>query len=203
MSAQRSVRLVRSREAAPSGAEVRELYLQAFGAPPLNEGEAEANLFSQLYERALDRSDTVVTLSRIRDRVVGICYGHPWHWHEQTGAWAQQMRERLPDESVAFVDGGFAVYLLAVNPHEQRVGLGSALLTTALSKSECERAWLITTDVDSPALRLYRSRGWRVLGHGADAPDGRPGVVLGWRSATASSRPQQRGESVIERPVRE
>jgi len=197
VSAQRSVRLVRSRAAAPSRAEVRELYLQAFGAPPLNAGVAEAELFSQLYEQALDRSDIIVTLSRTRDRVAGICYGHPWHWHEQTDAWAQQMRDRLPIEAVAFVDGAFAVYLLAVNPHEQRVGLGSALLRTVLSKSECERAWLITTDVDSSALRFYRTRGWWVLGHGADAPDGRPGLVLGWRSATASSRPERRVGSVI------
>ncbi|WP_442864662.1 hypothetical protein [Arthrobacter sp. HY1533] len=38
--------------------------------------------------------------------------------------------------------------------------------------------WLQTTDVDTPAQRLYKRYGYRDLGYGPDAPDGRPGLVL-------------------------
>jgi hypothetical protein len=38
--------------------------------------------------------------------------------------------------------------------------------------------WLQTTDADSPARRLYRRMGYRPIGHGPEAPDGAPGLVL-------------------------
>lgn len=179
------VNVVGKHEPAPSRAEVRDLYSRAFSGPPANEGAAEADLFSGLYERTVEQPETIVATSRDGDGLVGICYGRPWHWNEQTDSWAEEVRERLPAESVAFLDHAFAIYLLAVEPDRQRAGLGAALLTTVLSESRCDRAWLMTTDVESPAVSFYRDRGWHLLGHGADAPDGRPGLVLGWRRGTS------------------
>lgn len=157
-------------QAAPSRAEVRELYRRAFGGPPLNEGATEADLFSGLYEGTIQLPGAIVAISRARGRLVGICYGRVWHWSKQTDGWAQELGDRLPAEAVAFLEGAFAVHLLAVDPHRQRARLGSALLATALSESQAERAWLVTTDVKSPALRFYRARGWQPLGHGPTLP---------------------------------
>lgn len=38
--------------------------------------------------------------------------------------------------------------------------------------------WLQTTDIDSPARRLYEATAFTPIGHGPAAPNGEPGLVL-------------------------
>ncbi len=70
------------------------------------------------------------------------------------------------------------VYLLAVQPPQKRTGLGRRLLRTLLEASGASAAWLLTRDEETPAKTLYLSEGWRPVGHGPDAPNGRPGLVM-------------------------
>jgi GNAT superfamily N-acetyltransferase len=181
----------------PARGEVYELYLRAFSAPPLCEGPREADLFAALYERLINEGGAVVATCRsCGGELIGLCYGAPWRWGEHTDAWAEQLRERLTAHSVDFLEAALAVYLLAVDPGHQGRGLGSRLLEAVLEAADADRAWLVTTDVDSPAMRLYRGLGWRQLGHGPDAPDGRPSAVLGLararsEAARGSARTQQ------------
>ena len=77
-------------------------------------------------------------------------YGHGWRWAEQTGDWADQLKERLAG-AAGGLDGRFAVYLLAVHPWHRRAGLGRQLLQTLLSATNTG-AWLITRDEPTPAM---------------------------------------------------
>ncbi|WP_369131034.1 GNAT family N-acetyltransferase [Modestobacter roseus] len=73
--------------------------------------------------------------------------------------------------------GHLAVYLLAVAPTHRGRGLGGALLA-ALVAAAGRPAWLSTRDEPTPARALYERLGWRPVGHGPDAPNGQPAVVL-------------------------
>ncbi|OIV35537.1 hypothetical protein BIV57_20965 [Mangrovactinospora gilvigrisea] len=163
----------------PGEGDVEELYLAAASLPPLGEGRATARLFAALYREALqDRDDVTVATAEVGGALAGLAYGHPWRWAEQDGdPWAGQLRARLGPDAAERLDGAFALHLLVVHPDHQRGGLGRRLLAAALPEG-APRAWLLTTDRDTPASRLYTAAGWGPLGHGPDAPDGRPGLVM-------------------------
>lgn len=57
------------------------------------------------------------------------------------------------------------VTVLAVAPEARRQGIGRALLEAAvaiLRAAGIERAWLVTTNDNQAALRLYQRTGWRL-----------------------------------------
>lgn len=68
--------------------------------------------------------------------------------------------------------------LLAVHPDAGRRGVGAGLLEALMVGAGARTHWLQTTDIDSPARRLYLRHGYKELGHGPDAPNGTPGLVL-------------------------
>src|SRR4051794_33638007 len=80
-------------------------------------------------------------------------------------------------EAADLLEDSLAVYLLAVDPARRRQGLGGALLAALLTET-WKPAWLVTRDEPTPARALYAQGGWRPVGHGPDAPNGRPGLVL-------------------------
>ncbi len=163
-------------EGAPAAAEVEQLYREASRGAPLGEPPEVAAVFAALYGALLPRPDLLTTSLRADGRLVGFAYGHPWHWPEQSDPWGRQLRTRL-DVAADLLEGSFAVCLLVVDPSRRRQRLGGALLDTLLAETR-ERAWLMTRDDPTPALALYEQRGWRRIGHGPDAPNGRPGLVL-------------------------
>ena len=68
--------------------------------------------------------------------------------------------------------------LIAVHQAAGGRGIGTELLERLMIASRAKSHWLQTTDAETPAQRLYRRAGYRPLGHGPNAPDGRPGLVL-------------------------
>ncbi len=122
-------------------------------------------------------SDTVAITARRLKRLVGVAYGHGWNWGSATDDWSLQLRPRLGVHART-LDNSFAVNLLAVTPQEAGSGLGQQLLNTLLSHDNHSVAWLQTTDLATPARRLYERSGWVALGHGPDAPNGAPGLVM-------------------------
>lgn len=57
------------------------------------------------------------------------------------------------------------ITVLAVREDARRRGVGQALLDTAveaLRAAGVERAWLVTTNDNLPALRLYQRAGWQL-----------------------------------------
>jgi hypothetical protein len=172
-----SIALEEDSSGMPSPAEVGELYAAAAAEPPLHESRETAELFADLYAASLSRSDLVAVSARAHGRLVGFAYGHPWQWTEQQDPWAQQLTKRLASQAPA-LDDTFALFLLARDPADYFRGLGHAVLTEWFAGIGDRRVWLLTTDVDSPARRLYASFGFAAIGHGPDAPDGNPGLVM-------------------------
>ena len=162
----------------PDPEAVRDLYRKASALAPLSEGEETAELYAKLYRWSLMRPDVLVISATEGDQLIGLAYGHPWRWPEQTDDWATLLRERLGERASTRLNDSFAVELLVVDPGWGGNGIGRRLLRRLLAEANASTCWLQTTDMESPARRLYRAEGWTVVSSGPDAPDGRPGVVL-------------------------
>jgi ribosomal protein S18 acetylase RimI-like enzyme len=55
--------------------------------------------------------------------------------------------------------------LLTLNSFAERMGVGSALVNrvkSVASEAGCTRLWLVTTNDNTPALRFYQKRGFRL-----------------------------------------
>jgi ribosomal protein S18 acetylase RimI-like enzyme len=168
----------RTADAAPTPEEVADLYAAATAGPPLSEPRAQADGYGELFRYVLTRADLAWAAARRDGALVGFAYGHDWRWERQPDPWSRTLSDRL-GTAAALLEDSFAVYVLVVHPDEQRRGLGRRLLDELLATAGTQRAWLQTRDEETPARALYRAAGWRELGHGPDAPDGRPGLVLG------------------------
>lgn len=166
--------------AMPEAAEVEQLYEAAAALLPLNESSEVATMFAGLYQQVRG-PDAIVVTARRQGQLVGFAYGHPWNWMTATDNWSQQLRGRLRDDA-DLLDDSFAVELLVVAPSVAGNGLGRRLLSTLLTQDDHALSWLQTTDLDTPARRLYQHTGWIPLGYGPDAPNGRPGLILIYRA---------------------
>ena len=162
----------------PSVAEVEGLYAAASQPPPLSEAPDVARLFASLYGYAKKRGDFLGVSALAEGRLAGFAYGHHWTWDAETDAWSQELRRRLGEAASERVGQSFAVALLAVHPSFARRGLGSALLKNLMDASGAAVHWLQTTNAETPAKRLYQRFGFKKLGLGPDAPNGKPGLVL-------------------------
>lgn len=161
----------------PAAVDVERLYAAASASPPLSERPEVARMFARLYDHARSQPGAIAVSARRSTALVGFAYGHAWRWQWATDSWSRQLGDRLGADA-ALLEDTFAVALLAVSPGEARAGLGRRLLETLLAHDDHAVAWLQTTDFDSPARRLYERCGWTALGHGPDAPNGAPGLVM-------------------------
>ncbi|MBP2411411.1 GNAT superfamily N-acetyltransferase [Arthrobacter stackebrandtii] len=162
----------------PTADQVEALYAAASGPPPLSEPAGVAAIFAGLYGSNRDRPDVVAAAAHLDGELVGFAYGHPWHWGREDDPWSQLLRDRLGDDAAALIENSFSVVLLAVHPDAGRRGVGAGLLEALMVGSGSRTHWLQTTDIDSPARRLYLRHGYEELGHGPDAPNWKPGLVL-------------------------
>lgn len=172
-----TVDVVSSADRLPSREEVRALYAAAAALPPLNESSASAELFASVYEASVTTERVVAVSATDEGRLVAFAYGHPWLWEAQTYAWAYQLRDLLGDDADR-LDGTYSLNLLARHPDAKYRGLGRTVLARWLEAIGHGSCWLQTTDIDSPATRLYASLGFQPVGHGPEAPNGAPGLVL-------------------------
>lgn len=165
------------RDSMPSEAQVRELYWAASSGPPLNEPEAVADLFARLYA-ASSWTEHLHAVSAVEDgRLLAFAYGYRWRWDEQSDQWATQLRLCL-GAAAPMLEETVVLSLLARHPGAAGTGLGGRVLDAWLAGIDGEAVWLQTTDIPTPALRLYERFGFTPIGHGPDAPDGQPGLVL-------------------------
>lgn len=161
----------------PPSHEVEELYAAAAAEPPLNEDPKHAALFANLYELSVRNGQVLAAVSRSQGRLTSFAYGHFWTWAEQDYAWAYELRFSLGDAAPR-LDWTFALNLLARDPGLRESGLGRRTLETWLADTAGYGSWLQTNDIDSPARRLYETHGFYELGHGPQAPNGQPGLVM-------------------------
>lgn len=161
----------------PSVTAVRDLYFAAASEPPLNETEEDANLFAQVYEISLGNESVTAVVDYNRNMLTGFAYGHPWWWAKQQYEWAYNLRECL-GQAAEELDGTCALTLLARHPRVTGSGTGRAVLEAWLDGIGQAACWLQTSDMKSPATRLYDAEGFAPVGHGPKAPNGQPGLVL-------------------------
>lgn len=129
---------------------------------------------STIWERHRGREDYRLVTAESDGELVGFAWGY-------TGRpgqfWSDFVRRTLGRAVDPWVGGHFEFVELAVRPGSQGRGIGGLIHDTMLEGLPHERALLGTADdADAPAYRLYRSRGWQVIGSQA------PGdVVMGKR----------------------
>ena len=143
----------------------------------MNESREVAALFADLYEAALKSQAVSAAIACEDDTLTAFVYGHPWRWDEQQDEWSTDLKERLGSAS-ELLDGAHALLLLARDPAVQGAGTGRRVLEAWLAGIGNGSSWLQTADLMSPARRLYEMEGFKPIGHGPAAPDGRPGLVM-------------------------
>ncbi len=97
----------------------------------------------------------------------GSLLGFGWCYLGERGQyWSDLVVRTLPrDVTDEWVGGHLEVVELAVAPAARGRGLGGRLLDLMVADRGARRGLLGTSaDEDDPAVRLYRSRGWRALG---------------------------------------
>lgn len=94
------------------------------------------------------------------------CLGFAWGYTGVVGQyWPDRVLAALGEDGSAWVGGHFEFVELAVGPGARGQGLGGRLHDQLLADLPHSRALLGTSaDERDPAVRLYRSRGWRQLG---------------------------------------
>ena len=144
-------------DAAGSYAEpVFALYDRVFGDFPDQDAWRE-----QMYDRHRVRADFRLAVALDDDRLVGFAWGYRG---DRGQYWPDLVAEKLPDIAADWVGGHFEFVELAVEPTSRGNGLGRQLHDALLDGRTGKALLGTTSDADDPAVRLYRSRGWRTLG---------------------------------------
>jgi ribosomal protein S18 acetylase RimI-like enzyme len=156
------VRLTRG-EIEALGAEITAVYREAFTRPPYSKPELEVRLFEGALLQHADREGfrLVAAFGGEPGELVGFAYGFSCaaaQW------WCGVVREALPARLASrWLEGSFQFSEIAVRPEAHGQGIGGRLHDHLLEGLPHRRAVLSTLRADTPAYRLYRSRGWVVL----------------------------------------
>lgn len=116
---------------------------------------------SDTFDRHTARPDFRLAIARDAGEVVGFAYGYTGHRGEY---WPDRVVEALGPVADTWVGGHFEFVELAVLPAYRRRGIGGDLHDALMSDLPHQRALLSTAAATTPAVRLYRSRGWERIG---------------------------------------
>jgi ribosomal protein S18 acetylase RimI-like enzyme len=132
------------------------VYAAVFAEAPYLEPDA-SGLQRRLPAHRL-REGFAIAIARSAGGTIGFAYGY-------TGRPGQVWTDRLtavlgPDASARLLDGHFELVELAVLTERRGSGIGAGLLDALLAARSEPRVLLQTFDGDTPAMRLYRRRGF-------------------------------------------
>ena len=119
------------------------------------------------------------------DSVVGFAFG----WTSEPGIrWRDAVETALgPKVAHEWLTDSFEFALIATDPKLQGKGIGGRLHDALLHEVPHRRAVLSTLQEESPALRLFRNRGWQTLLSGvAFEEGGKPFLILGYQKSVAA-----------------
>lgn len=140
------------------GAELREVYTEAFTAPPWGDDPSETLRWWERVATDVHRPGFRATVAR-SGRVDG--FGFAWTTeapfpHDRA---YRRVRELLGEDGVErLLIGRLEVDELAVRPSAQGTGLGRRLLADLVGD---EPAWLLTARKATDAVAFYERLGWR------------------------------------------
>lgn len=148
------------------------IYRAAFAGPPYYEDEEHVQGFRWSLNRHKRRPGFRCLLARYNGKATGFAYGatcRPGDW------WRDCVAAGLQPEQVAcWLEDAFELIELAVLPAEQGKGIGGRLHDALLAGVPHRMALLSTHHSETPAMHLYRRRGWVVL----NAPFFFPGIAI-------------------------
>ncbi len=142
--------------------QMQRVYLAAFSLPPYREGETDVVRFRESLMRHNRRDGFSCVIAKDDEHgVVGFGYGYtskPGQW------WRDVVEEGLGKEKGKnWLSDAFELVELAVLPAKQGQGIGGRIHDELLRGLPNRTAVLSTFQAESPALKLYRKRGWITL----------------------------------------
>ncbi|MFJ3659956.1 GNAT family N-acetyltransferase [Streptomyces sp. NPDC090119] len=166
-----SVRVCAGTELLDLGTALRSVYLDAFGAPPWHEGEAEADAFTARLVANVGRPGFVAAVAAEDGRLTGFATAWTTPAPFPTDRSYGQATAALGSERTrAWLCGALEIDELALRPAAQGTGLGARLLDAVTRDCPEGRAWLLTSQRSARALSFYRHLGWHQATH--PTPDG-------------------------------
>jgi len=141
---------------------VVDVYREAFSPPPYEKGEGEVIAFASLLTAHTERPGFCgFWASDAAGSMIGFVYGFSGapgqFWHDVV---SQALEPALVER---WLVDYFTLVQLAVCPRYQGRGIGTQLHDTILGCTQHATAALTTAQQETPALRLYRRRGWRTI----------------------------------------
>jgi len=137
------------------------VYRAVFTEPPYSEDEADVQDFAARFPDHVQRPGFRCCVAQQDERIVGFAYGFTG---EPGDGWWDRVADRLTDdEAETWLDDCFAFAELAVIPTARGQGIGGRLHDALLSGLPHRTAVLSTFTDETPAMRLYRKRGWVTL----------------------------------------
>src|SRR2546421_134203 len=170
--------------------EVVDVYRSVFTQPPFDDSEREVGWFDHEFARDVELPEFRCFVARLGGEVAGFAYGFRTFEGEPWNDWYRVVLRAVgPGAADTWIRGRFALAWLAVREERRRHGIGSRLYEAILASVKPTRWWLVTHDLDTPARRLYRRRGWVELGRGPLGWGGAERLVLGLDPPGSSNRP--------------
>ncbi|MFG2817005.1 GNAT family N-acetyltransferase [Streptomyces sp. NPDC048410] len=169
-----SIRVYAGAELLGRGPALRSAYLDAFGAPPWYEGEAEADAFAARLVTNVERPGFVAAVAGEDVTGFATAWTTPAPFPTDR-SYAQAAAALGPDRTSAWLCGALEIDELALRPSAQGTGLGARLLDAVTRDCPEGRAWLLTSQRSARALSFYRHLGWHQATH--PTPDG-DGLVV-------------------------
>lgn len=141
---------------------VVDVYREAFSAPPYDKGEGEVIAFASLLQEHAERPGFCgFWASDAAGSMIGFVYGFSGapgqFWYDIV---SQALEPALVER---WMGDYFELVQLAVCPRYQGRGIGTHLHDAILGCTQHTTAALTTAQQETPALRLYRRRGWRTI----------------------------------------
>ncbi|MFD8508585.1 GNAT family N-acetyltransferase [Streptomyces sp. NPDC059687] len=161
----------------PHSAALRSVYIDAFCAPPWNEGEEKANEFAVRLTSNVQRPGFTAAVAFDGRRIMG--FATAWttptpfpsdRCYPQTAAGLGHGRV------VDWLCGAREIDELAVRTSARGTGTAGTLLRTVTEDAPGGRAWLLTSVRSSRAMAFYRRERWTQATH--PSPEGQGTVVF-------------------------
>ena len=154
------VRLVPAMEVARYNHDLVRVYQQAYPEPPYKKTQAEIDEFAHFLPIHNRQSGFRIAIgfdAGLND-LVGFAHGRAV---EEQQPWLELVRPYFEDSLIeAWLADTFQVVEMGVDPDHQGKGLGGRLHDALLCDVPFSKAVLATTDSNTHAYKLYKSRGW-------------------------------------------
>lgn len=184
----REVLLLEPSEVPGYAEEIVACYRTAFTAPPWNEHPEAVEWFATELPRYASTTGFACAVA-IRD---GDFAGFGLGFDASARRWwRQNLTDTLGPHAGDWLPAAWLLAELAVLPRHRGRGLGAAVHDALAARIGARPALLTTHPGAAPALRLYRTRGWRVLSRSFEVwPYSTPQLLLGRDEGHRSARMQ-------------